>query len=374
MIKKIIYHTWLLVREFLYKRKISKIYRFIKPGSLPPRVEKDYLLLWKWTGVNQSLFYPRVYSNISSIISHLYVPENVYYNRIEPVLNNRVYTSAYADKNFYEKYLYKFRGLFPDTIMRYINGVFYDKDYNQTDPEKTLPVLLQESETYIIKPATETSGGAGFALLVRGNGNVYLNGTEYPLKKIAAILIKEYPVSFVLQKKIRQHPWFEGFNLSSVNTVRMFTYRSVADNKVHLLQSVIRFGREGSVVDNQAAGGLSCGLNQDGIVSNFAIDKKGFKYTASGYLNKVQNTRVPFFDLMKQIVLDVAPEYYHHRLLGFDVCCDISGAVKILEVNCKNIEINFLQMNNGPLFGEKTSEIIDFCMKNKRSVVFDYRI
>jgi hypothetical protein len=61
-------------------------------------------------------------------------------------------------------------------------------------------------------------------------------------------------------------------------------------------------------------------------------------------------------------------------LLGFDFCVTENNEIKLLEINCKNIEINFLQMNNGPLFGEYSKEIIDYCLHTKKNVVIDFHI
>ncbi len=84
------------------------------------------------------------------------------------------------------------------------------------------------------------------------------------------------------------------------------------------------------------------------------------------------NDSLPGIDEMKNYARNLASKYYYHRLLGFDFCVDNSNRVRLLEINCKNIEINFLQMNNGPLFGDFTDEIIDFCGSNKKSVVLDF--
>ena len=45
-----------------------------------------------------------------------------------------------------------------------------------------------------------------------------------------------------------------------------------------------------------------------------------------------------------------------------------------MEINNINIGIEDLQKNNGPMFGEFTEEVIDFCSKNKRSYCFDFEI
>jgi hypothetical protein len=58
--------------------------------------------------------------------------------------------------------------------------------------------------------------------------------------------------------------------------------------------------------------------------------------------------------------------------LGFDVCLDHNGDIKLLEVNNMNNEINFYQMNNGPLFGLFTDEVLRFLTTNLKTIMLDF--
>lgn len=337
-------------------------------------MEKEYIDRWLWAGIKPFSVYPEVFAAINGLSSSLYVPENIYYNRIEPVLNNKAFAAAYSDKNFYESYLAIKSRLFPATILRYINDNYYDDRYRDAEPFSHLHSRLSEGIDYILKPAIETSGGVGLALVRRTGDLFHINKESYKIKDFVSHLKIKYPHSFLLQEQIKQHAWFEGFNSSSVNTVRLFVYRSVNNNNVHALQAVIRFGREGSIVDNQAAGGLSCGISSSGYLNDFAIDKSGRKYTNHKYLSSVAGLKVPGYEEMIRIAESIASKYYYHRILGFDFCLDNNNNIRLLEINCKNIETNFLQMNNGPLFGVFTDEIIAYCKKNRSSVVFDFYV
>lgn len=88
---------------------------------------------------------------------------------------------------------------------------------------------------------------------------------------------------------------------------------------------------------------------------------------------KIQK-EIPGFSIMKENACLIAKKYFYQRLLGFDFCFTNNNEVKLLEINCKNIETNFLQMSNGPLFGEFTDEIIEYCLKNKKSIVLDFEV
>ena len=77
---------------------------------------------------------------------------------------------------------------------------------------------------------------------------------------------------------------------------------------------------------------------------------------------------------MIDIAKKIAKLNYYSRLLGIDLGMDNNGRIRIIEINSVNNEINFYQMNNGPLFGDYTKEIIDYCKKNQISYCFDYQM
>ena len=374
MIKKLTYNIWIFNREILFRKKIKKIAALCSFTDLDQKLIKKYKSLWKPLSKNPSVKYLKAYSSISRNESYTFVPENIYYNKIELRLNNKAYASAYSDKNFYEAYLPEKKEVFPKTFLRCINGQFFNQSFELESLADFWKNFVTRESSRVIKPSVETSGGANFSIIETRKGKVFLDEKEVNLNQFEAILDVNYANGFVLQEKIRQHPWFAGFNPSSVNTVRMFTYRSVADNQIHILHAVIRFGKPGSLVDNQAAGGFSCGINAEGKLNDFAVDKLGKRYESIEWINQNKGQWVPGLEEMKSIARSIAPRYHYHRLLGFDFCYTDEDKVKLLEINCKNIETNFLQMNNGPLFGSFTDEIIEYCTKTKPTVVFDFQV
>ena len=53
------------------------------------------------------------------------------------------------------------------------------------------------------------------------------------------------------------------------------------------------------------------------------------------------------------------------RLLALDIVLDTSNTPKLIEVNCNNFSVKFLQLTKQPVFGEYTQDIINYCIKNK---------
>lgn len=374
MIKKIINVVWESWVNYLYNTKLRKIANNLDCSSTNKHLETEYKRKWKKISRNCHLLYPRCFSSINNIYSADYVPENIYYNKIEPVLNNKAYALAYSDKNFYERYLNNYKHIFPKAFLRGINGVLFDHEFNKIISKEEAFHFLDSRDDFILKPATETSGGANVVLIGEKNNAICINNKPLTKSELFSQLMNRYNGSFVIQERVSQHEWFKDFNHTSLNTVRIFTYRSVSDEKVHALHAVVRFGKEGSLVDNQASGGLSCGVNSIGLLNSFAVDKYGKKYDNLPCILSKANNGVVEISKMKRFACEIASYYHYQRLLGFDFCCDKTGEIYLLEINCKNLETNFLQMNNGPLFGVFTEEIIDFCRKNRKSLVFDFYI
>ena len=355
----------------LKKLKANVVLR--KKNSL---IERDYIELWKKLEKKPSTLFLSIMRSISGIDSSKYVPENIHYGIIEPTLNNRAYALTYNDKNFFERYLPDFKDLFPVAVLRGINGVLHDAAYKMLHVDHTTVLLnkLRVNDFFILKPATETGGGENVLLIQKNQNGFIVNDNSLSTEEFMQFLKVEYRNDFILQHKLNQLPWFHDFNKSSLNTVRLYAYRSVKDEEVHPFHAYIRFGGEGSLVDSSSQGGRTCGVSQDGILNDFALGKYGEKFKDLECINSKKGKPVPHFMEMKSIAKEIAKSFYYHRLLGFDFCVDEDDNVRLLEVNNLYIGVINQQMNNGPLFGEFTDEVIDYCKVNKKTVAFHFNI
>ncbi len=309
------------------------------------------------------------YSNINGNTDSNYMPESIYYLNIEPVLNKKPYYKTYSDKNFYN--LFYREELFPKTVLRKINNSYYDSLYNPIDLNlNKLNGMMKGYVRTILKPSIDSGGGDNVLLMNRDNGRLKdSNGNILDVE-----FLNKFSSDFVIQEYIDQHEFYKRFNKSSVNTVRILTYRDVKTEEIHILQSVLRIGKPGSYVDNQAAGGIACGVDDFGVLRSFAVDKMGNKYLEQNEIEfKTVGELFKFYD-MCSIAKDIARKNLYFRLLSFDFCVDAHEKVILIEINNMNHEINFYQMTNGPLFKNFTNEVIDFCKHNPVSVSFDYSI
>lgn len=374
MLKQIINLVMEKKEGWYSRRKSRRILNNTGRISIDLKLVDRYREKWTRLGGRPWKAYLQIYGAVSGIWSEDYVPENIYYGRIEPTLNRKDFALAYADKNFYERYLPENRCLFPIVRLRGINGKVYDPKYRLIEEPSAFLDSLEEGGELILKPASESSGGKNVSLVKVGGGCFNIGGEAFNTSHFIRYLTVRYRNNFVLQDRIAQHPFYARFNPESVNTVRIYTYRSVRDESVHAIQAVLRFGQAGILVDNQAAGGRSIGINSSGMLNAFSVDKWGCVNQEVAARENSDPSPVPGFEQMIDEAKGIAGKYYFHRLLGFDFCYTATKEVKLLEINCKNIEINFLQMNNGPLFGLFTDEVIEYCLHNPKTVILDFHI
>jgi len=349
--------------------KINRISAAIKTKNrLSKELIQSHLKLWKPVNNNVNTKWLKVYCNISGKLDYKYITEFDYYNFIEPVLNHKSFCDAYSDKNSYHTFLdYE---LLPKVHLRRMHGVYYFEDYNQLASSYNIfDTIPKNTNKLIIKKSFDSGGGSGVGLLSKTENKWHDNNNETVTEEY---LDYTYGSDFVIQEYLNQHQYFKQFNESSVNTIRLLTYRSVKNNEIIPLHAVLRIGKKGSFVDNQASGGIACGLDDYGKLNSFAVNKYGERFETFNGINFAKTKEIFGFTEIINSGLEVAKLFRYHRILGFDFMVDEYGKIKIIEINNKNNEINFYQMSNGPLFKSYTREIIDYCSTRRKTYQFDF--
>jgi hypothetical protein len=369
---------WLQKRRiaFLFRKKIKKFKNSLdNSGRLKSDFSPEFLRnnkeLWKGFGLKVKSYWIRVYISISSINNYRYLPEDIYYSEIEPRLNNRAFSKAYTDKNNYHRIIDN--KLLPSILLRSISGIFYSQEYKLIKDVHSFFKASDFSGNYIIKPSIEGGGGSNVRKININGSNLKIE-PQIPGCKSIEEIIRFYRRDFVIQEYIEQHSFFRQFNSSSLNTIRILTYRSPENEEIVILHRVLRIGKEGSIVDNQASGGIACGISEEGNLSSFGVNKCGNLFFESNGQTFSNIGKVPFIESISLIAAEVASHFLYSRLLGMDFAVDDKGKVLLIEVNDSNNEINFYQMNNGPLFGKYSEEVAKLCRHEPKSFLIDFDI
>lgn len=280
MIKKVIFIFYHFRKRFQYYKKINGIYLCLKKSNILKNIDQSvhssHKKIWRQLDKHFNCRWLKVYSSISGITDERYIPETIYYTKVEPILNDYRLVKAYADKNFYDKF-YKLK-LFPSIILRNIDGQFFTCGYNFFElNENKLKDIIETYSKIVVKPSIDSGGGYMVRIFHRSQGKFSDKNGNILTKNFLDLVYKK---NYLIQKYIEQHAFFSQFNPSSLNTVRIFTYRSVKNDKVYPLKAVLRIGSADSEVDNQASGGIAISINvESGELNSFAVNKNGEKLT-----------------------------------------------------------------------------------------------
>jgi hypothetical protein len=143
--------------------------------------------------------------------------------------------------------------------------------------------------------------------------------------------------SYVLQQAVVQHAEMSRLNPSSVNTMRIDTFRAPG-SQAEILSALLRVGGKDNCVDAVGAGGVFVGIHLDSgklkeTARNFFHGSKMFGTFKANPANGIvfEGFQVPLFDEVKRTVIQAAG-WIPPALVGWDVAVGPSGPV-LIEAN-----------------------------------------
>ena len=243
----------------------------------------------------------------------------------------------------------------PKTIIQNIDGHFFDKTDN--------PITLDESVSiarnhlpFFIKIAAGSGGGRG-------------------IQKISVAdnidkLFVDYKKDFILQEPLKEHPTLSRYNPDCINTIRVLSLN--INDKCSILSSFIRMGGLGSIVDNLHSSegtGVLVGVKNDGRLHEFGVDKYYNKIYMSPMGEYFDGLSIEYYDKVKDFIL-----YWHQKsfpfanLIGWDIILDQNSNPVVIEINLDSADIAAHQVFNGPIFGERTEEVIEYMKNNPQKL------
>lgn len=308
----------------------------------------------------------RLHVNLTGLQDYRFCPEDVFFARIERVLNDCNRSGAGPeDKNNLWRYVPE--GAEPDTILRYVRGAYCDARGKWMSPEAAGDVISRESGDLVGKIAC-SSGGGGVRLF-RKSGGAFTDGEDV----LTPGWIARQSDSYLVQRKIRQDRFSASFNPSSVNTVRMMTMRCPWDGKVVVLRSMMRIGVSDAIVDNMMRGGLCVCIGDKGRLGRCAYDYDGKRYGKHPVSGKAFEGLIhPGYEAMAVLAGRIAGQIPDYNLLSFDFVPREDGTICLVEINATSQGITQLQYDFGGLFGEYSERVVDWCAAHAELDRFDH--
>lgn len=353
-------HT-LMVKRVLkaYNKKVERrlAARADLQKTLDAETTSKHLALWGRLGLPCSDKWLRLYTNLTGESDYTYLPEDLFFARIERVLNNCDRAGAEAeDKNLLPLFVDK--KYLPKTYVRFIRGIYYDEDYAVLTPQQADDILHCDHGRLIGKQAVDSLGDHGvMAFGFKQNEYVSSDGIV-----LTAQWIKSQGESYVVQALVEQCAFSKQFNPHSANTCRITTLRCPWNGEVVVCKAAMRFGVTEAAVDNMASGGIATGMSADGELGAHAYSWNGMRkydrHPTTGIPFKGQ--KHPLFGKMCEVVISQSKHIPNFNLMSWDVIADKNDNVVIIELNLTSQGTDVHQFAFGSFFGAYTEQVVDW--------------
>lgn len=291
-----------------------------------------------------SMMFADYFSRLNGIESDRYLSMDVYYFYVIPALNRHDFKDAYLDKNIYSM-------LFPDvkqpvTVVKNMHGLFYVNGEEAT-LEQAVKAVCQSDKELIVKPTVETCNGEGVEQIC----GLDADGVK--------ALFQNYGFNFIVQEKVRQHPDLQQVNPTSLNSMRLYTYRRLDGTYAFLYPFAhMRFGGKGAIKDNVSQGGGTCLINADGTVDDRVYRFKNMVVSSLKRETGVENLIIPNYQGVIDTLLKMHRRLPYFDFVGWDVTVLPDGDPLLIEFNLVP-SVEGPQMMAGPMFGDYLDEVID---------------
>ena len=325
---------------------IKKTTGYITGNRKLSKVEKEKIKSFFAPYTKVNTIFHEFYTEKTGVFSERYIPTDIYSNVIDNYYNRRYEAKTVDNKCNYPML---FAGIKQAEMIVARNGDFwYDAHGQMIDLSKAEQILNNESAAFV-KKATDSFGGKGVQYICSADGKLFDELRE---------AIKDIHGDLVVQQPLKQHHTLAQINESSVNTIRVLSMLRADGVKIY--SCVLRMGIGGSKVDNASSGGITCGIDSDGKLKKRAFKPSGEvfeKHPTSGVT--FEGYQIPSFETLKEVVHKAHPMIPHFRLVAWDFAIDEQGEPIMIEANLCLGELDFHQLNNGPVFGEDTVAVLN---------------
>lgn len=134
----------------------------------------------------------------------------------------------------------------------------------------------------------------------------------------------------LFEERVKQHHELDEFYDGSINTLRLFTILDEADD-FHVFAAFVRFGANGSVVDNVAGGGVGCGVDPEtGKICTPAMDHDGnfiFEHPNSG--KRFMDFKFPHWEMALKLAEKALRKNRDLNYIGWDIAIREDDVVMI---------------------------------------------
>ena len=293
-----------------------------------------------------------MYYGVTGIHNPKFIPDPFVGGVLYAYYNDAKSIGGWDDKNLYDKLVSSVS--FPKVYCHYYMGDYYDGSWNyfsfhnldKLSKQIYEHVSSSNKKEFVIKKARYTSFGKGVQLL------------SFNSPDDITRILKSRKSDFVIQEKVEQHPFFNQFNKSSVNIVRVISFRHKGEIKI--LSVSIRYGIEGAFTDVSFIKGKEivnvCGVSDEGIANDRCANLDGRIVPPQTLKEK---GLICYDEIIKQVKL-AHKQLFPFGLVGWDIAVDIHEKPIFIEYNIQWPGTMLYQYANGPFGGKYTEDLLEF--------------
>ncbi|MCW9706765.1 sugar-transfer associated ATP-grasp domain-containing protein [Fodinibius salsisoli] len=222
-----------------------------------------------------------------------------------------------------------------DPLFFRTNGHYCGKDGAVKKESEIQHILKDLNNEVIIKPAD----GRG------GQGIMFEHSRE--------VCLDDLPpnTDLLFQEVLGQHAELNKLYPHSINTLRVLTFLNET-GAIEVKFIVIRFGINGSRVDNASRGGGWIFVRLDGTVEPTAFEAEGIpignRHPDTGF--EYSKLKLPFLPKVIELCKKAHHSFPYTRIIGWDVLVKENGEAKFIEWNANNPFMEAIEARFGPFF------------------------
>lgn len=261
-----------------------------------------------------------------------WLPEDYVTYIWEPKINPPLYSKVSEIKTFDYRLFGEF-ALKP--LFLFISGIYYSPELEVIEVRELKSFLHDYNDIIVVKE--EFKG--------RGRCVNFIHSSDFIPEKL------KKPRNYVIQPCIKQHKILRDLYPDSANTLRITSYLK-NNGSVDIKFAILRFGVNGSKVDNLDFGGHYVYFDSEGKPSKSAYNNLGLevgeRHINTGYL--FSDIRIPMFHRILDLCKAAHKKFPYVHLIGWDICINDSGEPKLLEWNAYRPGIEMPESNFGPFW------------------------
>ena len=306
----------------------KKVEKFCLNNHIPLLSNKEYTEIHTfWQPYIHYKVKPYYYSMLAQF-NHTYplyqgINEAIMYNCIIRKLNPLDSSKILANKGMYAT-LFKDINR-PCELLRNCNGLLLNKEDQLVTIEEGIKDLIAYSKPFIIKPTIDSHGGRNVKIM-----------SDYNKDSLIALL-NEYKSNYVVQSLVEQSIQTKQFNPTSLNTFRILT--------------LFLNGR------------IFIGINKDNGKLTRASSYRQLEIKESPTGLKFSDYQIENFNRITNFAKQLHTRIPLCALAGWDIALDKNDQPTFIEVNLNKPSVWLMQVCNGPIFGERFEEVLEYCFK-----------